>query len=161
MTPATQSLRVSRIIRADPETLFRAWTDPKELMHWWRQEGEGWGFAGASIDLRVGGGYRLAMTGPDGRMHVAVGTYHEVERPTRLVFTWDWEDPTTSIGDTLVSVEFNDVGGNRTEVVLTHERFADAARMGRHHQGWTELLTLLERYVARRDGARSHKGETT
>jgi len=147
MKAVTHSLRVSRVIRADPETLFQAWTDPKQLMHWWRQEGEGWMFAGASVDLRVGGRYRLGMTAPDGRTHVAVGVYREIQRPVRLVFTWDWEDPTNGIGDTLVSVEFKDAGSNRTEVVLTHERFADAARMGRHEQGWTELLRLLERFV--------------
>ncbi len=70
-----------------------------------------------------------------------------MHRPVRLAFTWDWEEPTNRVGDTLVTVEFKDAGGNRTEVVLTHERFADAARMGRHEQGWTELLRLLERSV--------------
>jgi uncharacterized protein YndB with AHSA1/START domain/ketosteroid isomerase-like protein len=144
---AAHSIRVSRIIRADREALFRAWTDPEALMHWWRQEADGWAFAGASIDLRVGGGYRLGMTAPDGKTHVAVGLYGEVERPARLVFTWDWEEPTSRVGDTLVTVEFKEAGDHRTEVVVTHERFADGARMGRHEQGWTELLRLLERFV--------------
>ena len=148
MTEATHSLRVSRIIRASQEELFRAWTDPEGLMHWWRQEGDGWAFAGASVDLRVGGRYRLGMTGPDGRTHAAIGVYREVQRPVRLVFTWEWEDPASRVGDTLVTVEFRDAGGNRTEVVLTHERFADTARMGRHKQGWNELLRLLERSVS-------------
>jgi hypothetical protein len=44
-------------------------------------------------------------------------------------------------------VDFKDRGGNLTEVVLTHSRFADPARMGRHEQGWTELLALLERSI--------------
>jgi len=147
MTASFASLRVSRIIRADPDALFQAWTDPEALRHWWRQEGDGWAFAGASLDLRVGGRYRLAMTGPDGRTHAAVGVYREVQRPLRLVFTWDWEDPASRVGDTLVSVEFKEAGRDGTEVVVTHERFADPARMGRHEQGWTELLRLLERSV--------------
>jgi uncharacterized protein YndB with AHSA1/START domain len=147
MTEATPALRVSRVIRADADTLFRAWTDPRELMRWWRQEKDGWAFAGASVDLRVGGRYRLGMTGPDGKEHFAVGVYHEVRRPVRLVFTWDWEDPASRVGDTIVTVEFKDMGGRRTEVVLTHERFADPARMGRHREGWTELFNLLERHV--------------
>jgi uncharacterized protein YndB with AHSA1/START domain len=142
---APPALRVSRTIPATPDAAFRAWTDPDELRHWWRQEGDGWAFAGASIDLRVGGGYRLGMTAPDGTKHVAVGVYREIERPVRLVFTWDWEEPTPSVGETLVTVEFKDRGRSRTEVVLTHERFADPERMGRHEQGWTQLLRLLER----------------
>jgi uncharacterized protein YndB with AHSA1/START domain len=149
---APHSLRVSRVIAADAEALFRAWTDPRVLMHWWRQEGDGWAFAGASIDLRVGGRYRLGMIGPDGRTHVAVGVYREVQRPVRLAFTWDWEDPANRVGDTLVSVDFKNAGGNRTEVVVTHERFAAAARIGRHQQGWTELLALLEHAVGAHAG---------
>jgi uncharacterized protein YndB with AHSA1/START domain len=42
MGVAPNSVRVSRTIRADAERLFQAWTDPKRLMLWWRQEAEGW-----------------------------------------------------------------------------------------------------------------------
>jgi uncharacterized protein YndB with AHSA1/START domain len=145
-TAATHSLRVSHTIRADAERLFRAWTDPEELKHWWRMEGEGWAFAAASIDLRVGGRYRLGMTDPDGIVYTAVGVYREIRRPTRLVFTWDWEERSVRVGETLVTVEFKS-DGDRTEVVLTHERFADPARVARHEQGWTQLLRLLDRRI--------------
>ena len=46
MIDPTPTLQVSRVIRAGAEDLFRAWTDPQELVHWWRQEGPGWSFAG-------------------------------------------------------------------------------------------------------------------
>lgn len=145
-TAATQALRVSRTITANAERLFRAWTDPEELRHWWRMDGEGWEFAEASIDLRVGGRYRLGMTSPEGKVHVAVGEYREIRRPTRLAFTWDWEAPSPAVGETLVTVEFRPAG-NRTEVVITHERFTNPDRVPRHEQGWNELLGRLERRV--------------
>jgi len=146
MTTATNtSVRVMQRIRATPERLFRAWTDPQELAHWWRMDGPGWSFSGATIDLKVGGRYRLAMTSPDGKAHVAIGEYQEIQRPTRLAFTWEWEDEASRVGDTLVTVELSDVGDNVTEVVLTHERFADAARAAGHESGWTQLLRLLDR----------------
>lgn len=144
-TAATNSLRVAQTIRATPERLFRAWTEPDELMQWWRMEGDGWASAGASVDLKVGGKYRLAMTSPDGKAHVAVGEYREVDPPTRLAFTWDWDDPASRVGETLVTIDFNDVGDNMTEVVLTHERFANAEQASGHEQGWTQLLRLLDR----------------
>ena len=146
-TAATHSLLVSRTIRTEPENLFRAWTDPEQLKHWWRMEDEGWAFAEASIDLRVGGRYRLGMTSPEGKVHVAVGVYREILWPTRLVFTWDWEDPAVRVGETLVTVEFKKAGHTSTQVTVTHERFADATRMSRHEQGWTQLLKLLDRCV--------------
>ncbi|MEP6494470.1 MAG: SRPBCC domain-containing protein [bacterium] len=144
---ATNSLQVSQTIRATRERLFRAWTDPDELMHWWRMDEEGWAFADASVDLKVGGRYQLGMTGPDGKTHRAVGVYREVDPPARLAFTWDWEDPAHRVGETLVTIEFNSVGEGMTEVILTHERFTDAARLGGHERGWTQLLKLLDRLV--------------
>jgi thioredoxin reductase (NADPH) len=37
-----RSVRVSRVIRAPADQLFRAWTDPQELQHWWRLDENGW-----------------------------------------------------------------------------------------------------------------------
>jgi len=150
VTTTMNALRVSQVIRADRERLFRAWTEPSELVHWWRMEENGWSFAEATIDLRLGGHYRLGMTSPEGQTHVAVGEYREIDPPHRLAFTWDWEDPVSAMGETLVTVEFNDAGGGETEVVLTHERFADPNRVSRHESGWMQLLRLLSRAVEER-----------
>jgi uncharacterized protein YndB with AHSA1/START domain len=44
-----------------------------------------------SVDLRVGGSYRFVFV-PDGGPECAFrGTYLEVERPTRIVATWQFE----------------------------------------------------------------------
>ena len=144
---AGTSVRVSQTIRAQPERLFRAWTDPNELQHWWRMEGEGWAFAGAVLELRVGGRYQLAMTSPEGKKYVAAGVYRDVYAPTRLAFTWDWEDPEQRVGETLVTVEFKAIGRDSTEVVITHERFDDAKRAEGHKSGWGQLLRLLGHMV--------------
>ena len=149
----SHAIRVSRRIRATRERLFRAWTDPAQLRHWWRMEGPGWSFAGAELDVRVGGAYRLGMTGPDGRDHVAVGVYREVAPPARLAFTWDWEDPDRRVGDTLVTVELVDAGDGTTDVVITHVRFASADRAANHERGWTQLLRLIADYVTAEDTA--------
>jgi uncharacterized protein YndB with AHSA1/START domain len=149
MTPTkTHSLRVTRTIRATPERLFDAWTDPEALATWWRMAGDGWAFSGARLDLRVGGRYRVGMTDPAGTDHVAVGEYREIQRPTRLVFTWDWQDAGSRVGETLVTVEFRPAGKGATEVVLTHERFANDRAVRGHEQGWTQLLRLLEHATA-------------
>jgi uncharacterized protein YndB with AHSA1/START domain len=144
MTTAQQnSLRVSETIHADAETLFRAWTDPDHLKRWWRMDGPGWSFAEASVDLRVGGRYRLGMTSPEGKTHIAIGEYREIRRPSLLAFTWDWENPAERVGETLVTVEFRSAGAHTTEVILTHERFVDSARAASHERGWSQLLGLL------------------
>jgi uncharacterized protein YndB with AHSA1/START domain len=140
------SLRVSRTINADPDTVFRAWTDPAQLKDWWYTQ-KGGRFGGAEIDLAVGGRYRIRMIAPDGRTFTAVGVFQVVERPRRLVYTWDWEEEANRLGETLVTVEFGALG-DATEVVLTHERFPSAERRGGHEQGWQELLARLEQRYA-------------
>ena len=95
----------------------------------------------SQVDLSVGGRYRLRMESPKGNVHTAVGVYREIERPSRLVYTWDWEEE--SIGETIVTVEFNDLGDS-TEVVLSHELFPNVEAKAGHEEGWVSCLNQLE-----------------
>ena len=47
-----------------------------------------------------------------------------------------------SPGETLVTIEFHDIG-NQTELVLTHEYFPDTNMRDEHSKGWTGALTQL------------------
>ena len=60
-TPMTQ-LVVERAIKAQPERVFDAFTDPNQLEKWWWPNG--FTCPAAEVDLRVGGKYRLAMEWP-------------------------------------------------------------------------------------------------
>ncbi|MBD3852490.1 MAG: SRPBCC domain-containing protein [Acidobacteria bacterium] len=141
MTTTTEtSLRLTRLIQADPAAVFEAWTDPKQLNLWSAPEPMD---VEAEVDLRVGGRYRLLMKGSDGGVFAAVGEYREIDRPNRLSYTWKWEEAGNDHYDTLVTVEFHDRDG-ATEVVLTHELFPDAEIAGKHDEGWTSCLTRLE-----------------
>ena len=131
---AKDSLRVTRTFRASRQRVFRAWTEPELMMRWF-VEGDG-NMTVCEIDLREGGSYRLEgnMNGKRWRIW---GEYLEVRPPERLVYTWTWKhDPGigTSEGDTTVTVEFHERGGE-TELVLTHERFATATARDEHTQG--------------------------
>jgi uncharacterized protein YndB with AHSA1/START domain len=141
------SLRVSKTIRADPERLFQAWTDPKHLAQWWHLSGEGWTFSEATVDLREGGRYRLGMRGPDGKEYVAVGEYIEIRRPTRLVFSWHWLTASGRGPETLVTVEFHSTSSHETEVVLTHIRVSEENTRAGFERGWNQLLFVLDDYL--------------
>lgn len=142
-TKADTSLRLSRQIAAEPATVFRAWTEPEQMKRW--ASPEGITVADVQVDLRIGGRYRIHMTGSDGKTYTAVGVYREIERPHRLVYTWDWEQE--SMGETLVTVEFEE-RGDSTMVVLTHELFPNAEQKDGHEEGWTSCLNRLERLFA-------------
>ena len=96
--------------------------------------------ARAEVDLRVGGRYHIVMRGPDGVERSVGGVYRVVERPSKLVYTWKWDE--SPMPDSLVTIEFHD-RGTATEVVLRHEGLADAESCARHEHGWKGCLDNL------------------
>ena len=148
MTPKTSTahtLRLTRVIHAAPEKVFEAWTDPKHLKKW--SAPEGYTVVIAEVDLTVGGRFRIRMQSPEGTTHTVFGSYREVTRPKKLVYTWSWEEEGDhDIGETVVTVQFR-ARGNATEVVLTHEGFPTEEDRTNHEQGWTSCLGRLEQLV--------------
>lgn len=140
---AATVLIVKRTFHARREDLFRAWTDPL-LIEEWFCPGETYESPFAEADVQVGGTYRIGMK-PKAKdiVHVARGTYREILRPERLVFTWSWEGEEQST-ETLVTVHFRDLGSS-TEVTLKHELFPDSATRDRHSEGWNGCLSNLDR----------------
>jgi uncharacterized protein YndB with AHSA1/START domain len=94
----------------------------------------------AQVDLRVGGRYRIVMRGPDGDDKIVGGVYRVIERPSRLVYTWKWEE--SAMADSVVTIEFHE-RGKATEVVLRHEGLSDPESRGRHEHGWNACLDNL------------------
>jgi uncharacterized protein YndB with AHSA1/START domain len=141
-------LVVRRTIRAPRERVFAAWTEARQVIAWWGPSAAV-SCASAEIDLRVGGRYRIANRFPDGRLLWIVGEFEVVEPPSRLVFSW--RVGTQAAGVERVSVEF-EAQGAATEVIVTHERIADATTRAGHEQGWGGCLDGLARYSESRVG---------
>ena len=133
-------LKITRVIPAEVAAVFAAWTDPAKMSEWCAPEGVE--CANVEVDLSVGGRYHIGMKSPEGEYN-ARGIYKEIDAPKRLSYTWRWDEKEHDCGDTLVTVEFNALGGS-TEVVLTHEGFPNAEAKEGHNQGWTSCLTRLE-----------------
>ncbi len=132
------SLRLTRQFAQSREKVFRAWTDPQALRHWFAPDASC--EVKAQIDLRVGGKYQIIILKTSGDRDCVAGVYREVQPSSRLVFTWAWE--TTPERESLVTVELKDKDGG-TELVLTHERFFDEDARNRHEKGWSHLLARL------------------
>ena len=66
------------------------------MRRWWHAEHD-WETTVAEVDLRVGGEVRVVMRNPhDGRRVRRRRPLHRSStRPTRLAFTWVWDDDTT------------------------------------------------------------------
>jgi uncharacterized protein YndB with AHSA1/START domain len=138
----TVTLVVRRTIRASAERLFTAWTDPSQLKNWWGPAGVS--CIGAEVDLSVGGSYRIGNQLPDGNIIWIRGEFESIERPRRLVFTWQIEGVKSA--PERVTVQFESAG-DLTEVIVTHERIASQELRERHEHGWTGCLEGLRRYA--------------
>lgn len=84
----TKQFTIERTFDAPIQTIWNAWTDPDIAARWWHPREVTVDRATVAIDLRVGGEYRYTMVGPDGTEYPTVGSYHEIDEPHRLVFTW-------------------------------------------------------------------------
>jgi uncharacterized protein YndB with AHSA1/START domain len=140
---ARLTLVVRRTIRATPERLFAAWTQPAQLRRWWGPEGVR--CVGAEVDLRVGGRYRIDNAFPDGKLLSIVGEFEAIEPPHRLVYTWQVDGASGTLER--IAVRFQADSGGSTEVVVTHERIGDEALREQHRRGWEGCLNGLAEHL--------------
>lgn len=136
------SVQLKRVFPYRAEVVFEAWSKP-ELLSQWFGCGPKNSATVLEFDFKVDGNYRITQDEPDGKpVHVATGKFREIIENERLVFTFDFEPPATQMGETLVTIEFNNVGGE-TELVLTHSLLPNEdARAGVEH-GWCGGLNKL------------------
>ncbi len=72
-------------------------------------------------------------------------TYLKVDRPNKLVFSW--ESPFSTDGST-VTLNFQAEGDAQTMVELTHVKFIDEQARANHAGGWSTILDRLEQVSA-------------
>lgn len=142
--PQNISLNLVRTIKAAPEKIFAAWTEPETLKRW-MAPGDDMSVALAETDLRAGGRYRIVMRETNGTEHRAGGIYREIVPGKKLSFTWAWES--TPENESLVTIELRK-NGTGTELTLAHTKFATEQSRDMHNQGWNGCLAKLERLMA-------------
>src|SRR5512146_2810578 len=81
---ASREITATRLVEAPRELVFRVWTEPDHIAHWWGPNG----FTTTihEMDVRPGGVWRFVMHGPDGRDYQNKIVYVEVTPPERLVY---------------------------------------------------------------------------
>jgi uncharacterized protein YndB with AHSA1/START domain len=81
-------LVVTRTFNAPASIVFEAWTKPELFKQWWAPKSMGMTIVSCEMDVRVGGGYRLAFGHPASEQPMAFfGKYIEVIPNARLVWT--------------------------------------------------------------------------
>jgi uncharacterized protein YndB with AHSA1/START domain len=133
-------------VPAPPERVFSALVTPEELAKWWGPNG----FTSPAIelDLRVGGSYRITMQPPEGDAFHLSGEFVELSPPSRLSYTFRWEEPTPDDRETVVALTLRGADGGSTNVIVEQGVFATEERLALHTQGWTDSLERFYELVA-------------
>ena len=136
-------LKISKIISAPIDKVFDAWLDPKMLAKF-MQPMDGMSDAVVTNDASVGGRFSIVMVAGDNKMPHE-GSYVEIERPHRLVFTWETD---CSAEGSTVTLDFSEIDSKSTQIDLKHIKFIDEETRDNHLGGWTGILNALENSVS-------------
>jgi uncharacterized protein YndB with AHSA1/START domain len=134
-------LEMRRVLVAAPAVVFAAISDSSKLAKWWGPQG--FSVSSLNFDPRVGESYRIEMQPPEGDAFYLIGEFREVDPPSRLAFTFVYEDPDPDDIENLVELSFGDRGGS-TEVSFTQGPFKTEERCELHRDGWGDSFDRLE-----------------
>lgn len=138
------TVKLHRILRARPDKVYRAFTEPKAQCKWVAPHG----FLAEMhhSDVRVGGSYRMSFTNfGTGQSHFFGGTYLELVPNERIRYTDKFEDPNMP-GEIQVTVSLREVLCG-TELTIIQEYLPTQIPVEMCYLGWQESLSLLAQLV--------------
>jgi len=145
--PANDAAELRRYLDAAPHLVFAAFAD-RALVRRWLTPSPEVRLDVLSFDFRVGGAYRFAYHVPGGAIMHVNGLFREIERPLRIVFSWNIEPPDEHAGvqsEVRVAIAPD---GDGSQLHIRHVKLARAGAPERHVEGWRgaaeQLAALLK-----------------
>lgn len=133
-----------RILRAPPERVWRALTDPVALAKW--NPPDGFVCEVHEFDIREGGSYRMAFRNfTTGQAHGFGGTWREVLPPERLVATDRFDDPNLP-GEMVMTYRLRPVVMG-TELTVEQQGLPDVIPEEACRLGWQQSFEALAHLV--------------
>jgi uncharacterized protein YndB with AHSA1/START domain len=143
------TIRLHRVLRASPERVYRAFTEPDAMVKWLPPNG----FTAKmhSADVRVGGKFRMSFTNfATGHSHSFGGEYLELEPHARIRYTDVFDDPNLP-GVIHVTVALEQVTCG-TELNIEQEGVPEVIPAEACYLGWQDSLAQLARLVEAESG---------
>ncbi len=139
-----------RELNAPKEVLFRCWTTPEHLVHWFVPKPHR--VTACELDLRPGGACNTTFE-VDGAVMQNKGVYLEVIPNEKIVFTDTYSVGWKPAAEPFMTaiVTFEDIGNGRTRyTAIARHRNAAAAKTHKEmgfFDGWGTVATQLEAYA--------------
>ncbi|HZS85067.1 MAG TPA: SRPBCC family protein [Stellaceae bacterium] len=148
------SLRLSRILHARRETVFKAWSSAEHVKRWFAPET--FTVPEARVEMRVGGAFELAMRSAASEVNWVRGRFVEIVPNARLVIDMEVTDAVgAALFRALTEVDFADaLGGTRLDVAQSYTVLdpSKAWMVAGAPEGWRSTLDKLEKEVVRMQG---------
>jgi uncharacterized protein YndB with AHSA1/START domain len=147
-------IRITREYDAPVKAVWDAWTDTAQVAKWWGPRG--FTITTHSKDLRVGGGWKYTMHGPDGVDYPNYTKYFEVEKYKKLVYDHGGNDDHPPMFR--VTVLFSESKGKtKMEMSMTlptAQAAEETHKIIKKHSGnstWDRLAEYLEKESTGKD----------
>jgi uncharacterized protein YndB with AHSA1/START domain len=140
----TNTVRLHRMLRTQPDRIYKAFTDPDAMCKWLPPNG----FTGKvhQMDAKVGGSWRMSFTNfGTGGGHSFGGKYLELVPGERLRYTSVFDDPNLK-GEMTTTVVLRGTPFG-TEMNVTQEGIPPQIPAEMCYLGWQESLVLLAKLV--------------
>lgn len=141
---ATHTLRLHRVLRAQPERVYRAFLDAAAMCKWLPPNG----FTGTMhhLEAKVGGSFKMSFTNfTTGKSMSFGGEYLELVPGKRLRYTDRFDDPNLP-GMIQVTVDLKQVSCG-TELNVLQEGVPEVIPAEACYLGWQDSLALLAKLV--------------
>lgn len=138
------SVTLHRVLKATPEKVFRAFTQPDAFASWLPP----YGFVCVvhNLEVKVGGDYKMSFINfSTGNGHSFGGTYLEIKPNEFLKYTDKFDDPNLP-GEMITSVWLNKVSCG-TELKVIQEGIPAVIPTEMCYLGWQESLEKLAKLV--------------
>jgi uncharacterized protein YndB with AHSA1/START domain len=149
-TPTDREIVLTRVFDAPRDLVFDAFSKPELLKRWFGPRG--WSLVVCEVDLKVGGGFRFVLRGPDGKQMGMRGVYREIVPPERSVHMESFDDYP---GESQVTAVFVEQGGKTTltaTILYASQEVRDAViKSGMEHgaaETYDKLADLLPSLLA-------------
>ena len=152
-TTTQNELIITRVFDAPRELVWKAWTEPEQMMRWWGPKD----FTApvCKVDLRVGGKYLFCMRSNEGKDFWSTGIYREIVPPEKLVCTDCFADEKGNIVPATyydmspefpleleVTVILEEEDG-KTKMTLRHVGLPPGEMTDMCREGWNQSLDKL------------------
>jgi uncharacterized protein YndB with AHSA1/START domain len=138
------TVKIHRVIKAPPERVYKAFTDPAAMAKWIAPNG--FVCTVHHMDVRVGGTFKMSFTNfATDHIHSFGGEYLELKPSEKLRYTDQFDDPNLP-GVLTITVLLKAVSCG-TELDVTQEGIPDVIPLEMCYLGWQDSVRQLMELV--------------